>query len=153
MTQATGGQTFFESQVEIKPAADPGWTDISGYGAAVSDSGGERQLGEAYTFDGDTAIIGKGKRQPRDITVRTLYTEGVSDPYAKVLAAYRNGTVLQVRWSPFGGDTNEKRYTTNATYSYVTNCPPPAGEAGSGDPIMFEFTVHTSDVDQDTETT
>lgn len=154
MTQATGSQSFFEALVELNPGGLPGaWTDISGWDCAVADSGGDRQMGEVYTTDGDTAIIGQGKRQPRDITVRAVYTEQATDPYALALAAYRNHTVLQVRWSPLGGDTGEKRYTTNSTYSFVINCPPPVGEAGSGDPTVFEFTVHTSDVTQDSETT
>jgi len=152
MTQATGGGTFFEAMVEIKVAGGA-WTDISGWGSSVARSGGDRQSGEAYTFDGDTAILGEGKRQPQDITVRTLYTEGVADPYQVVLPAFRAHTMMQVRWSPLGGHTNQKRYTTDPIYSIITSCPPPAGEAGSGDPIMFEFVVHTSDVTQDMETT
>ena len=154
MTQATGAQSFFEAMVELNPGGLPGaWVDVSGWDCAVADSGGERQTGEAYTTDGDTAIIGVGKRQPHDITVRAVYTEGPTDPYALALAAKDNHTVLQVRWSPFGGDVGEKRYTTNSVYSFVTSCPPPVGEAGSGDPIVVEFVIHTSDVTQDSETT
>jgi len=152
MTQTTSAQTFFEAMVEYKIASGA-WTDFSGWGTSIAVSGGERNLGEAYTFEGDTAIIGIGKQKPYTITVRAIYTEGVSDPYALLLAAFQAHNVVQVRWSPFGGDTNEKRYTTHASYSYISAMLPPQGEAASGDPITFEFTVYTSNVSQDTETT
>ena len=153
MTQATGSQSFYDAFVEIRPAAMGIWIDISGHGSSISEGGGDRQTGEAYTHDGDTAIIGFGKREPKEITVRAVYTEGASDPYKYVLDAYHDHTTLQVRWSPLGGDLNEKRYTTDPTYSIVTSCPDPTGEAGSGDPIMFEFVVKTSETFQDTEST
>ena len=154
MTQATGSQSFFEAMVEIRPTGgSTAWQDISGFGSSVAVSGRERQTGEAYTYDGDHAILGLGKLQPCDVTVRCVYTEGNNDPYAKALSALENHTVLQVRWSPFGGTAaSDKIYTTNETYSFVTSCLPPAGEAGSGDPIMFEFTVKTSDVLQTVST-
>jgi hypothetical protein len=145
MTQVTGVQEFFEAMVEVRPAGGA-WTDISGWGATVAVSGRERQVGEGFTHDGDHAIIGVGKLQPADVTVRCVYTEGGLDPYAIVLPPLENHTVLQVRWSPYGGQVGEKQYTTNLTHSHVINCPPPAGEAGSGDPIMLEFTVRTSDI-------
>ena len=152
MAQATGGQSFYDALVEIKPAGGV-WIDISGWGSSIAIDGGDRTTGEGYTFDGDVAIIGIAKRAPRTVTVRCLYTESASDPYERALDAYRNHTALQVRWSPKGGDTNESRYTTSANDSYVVNCPPPVGEANGGEPTMFEFSVFTSDVTKDSETT
>jgi hypothetical protein len=145
MTQVTGVQEFFEAMVEVCPAGGA-WTDISGWGATVAVSGRERQAGEGFTHDGDRAIVGHGKLQPLDVTVRAIYTEGGLDPYAIVLPALENHAVLQVRWSPYGGQAGEKQYTTNLTHSHVINCPAPSGEAGSGDPVMLEFTVRTSDI-------
>ena len=145
MTQATGVQEFFEAMVEVRPVGGA-WTDISGWGATVAVGGRERQVGEIYSHDGDHAIVGRGKLQPLDVTVRAIYTDGGLDPYAIVLPALENHTVLQVRWSPYGGQAGEKQYTTDATHSHVTSCPAPSGEAGSGDPIMLEFMVRTSDI-------
>jgi hypothetical protein len=152
MTQTTAAQTFFEAMVEYNISGGA-WTDFSGWGCSVAVSGGERQVGDAYTFDGDTAIIGIGKQQPYTVTVRAVYTEAAPDPYNILLAAFQAHNVVRVRWSPWGGDLGEKRYTTHAQYSYITAMLPPQGEAGSGDPITFEFTVYTSNITQDTETT
>ena len=149
MTQVTGVQEFFEAMVEVRPAGGA-WTDISGWGATVAVSGRERQVGEGFTHDGDRAIVGHGKLQPLDVTVRIIYTEGGLDPYAIVLPPLENHTVMQVRWSPLGGVLSNQQYTTNLTHSHVTSCPPPSGEAGSGDPVMLEFTVRTSDIAKDT---
>jgi hypothetical protein len=145
MTQVTGVQEFFEAMVEVRPVGGA-WTDISGWGATVAVSGRDRQVGEGFTHDGSHAIVGHGKLQPLDVTVRIVYTEGGIDPYAIVLPPLENHTVFQVRWSPYGGQAGEKQYTTNLTHSHVISCPAPSGEAGSGDPIMLEFTVRTSDI-------
>ena len=152
MTQTTTSQTFFEAMVEYNISGGA-WTDFSGWGTSLAVSGGERQTGDAYTYDGDTAIIGIGKQQPYTVTCRAIYTEGANDPYNILLAAFQAHNVVRLRWSPFGGDATEKRYTTHAQYSFITSLVPPFGEAGSGDPITFEFTVYTGNITQDTETT
>ena len=153
MAQATGVQSFSDAYVEFKPANLGIWVDASGWGSSVAVDGGDRQTGWAYTFDGDVAVGGVGKREPRTVTIRTIYTEGAADPWKYAWDAYRNNQIMQVRWSPKGGDANEKRYTTDATYSFVKNCPPPGGEAGSGDPMAVEIVVETADITQDTEVT
>ncbi len=147
MTQTTDGITLKDCKVEISTDGSS-YTDISGFANQVTLGGGARMSGEAYTFDGDTAIIGTGKREPIEVTVRCVYTEGTGDPFETVRAVYEAGSALYVRWSPKGGDSGEAQYTTDE--GVVTAFGYPAGEAASGDPVVFEFTVKTAKITKST---
>ncbi len=147
MAQTTNAISFAGAKVEVSTDGTT-WTDISGFATAVELGGGERQTGTAFTFDGDTAIIRGGKREPLEVTVRVVYTEGASDPAETVRAAYENGTDLYIRWSPKGGASGDALFTTDA--AVVTTPPYPAGEAGSGDPVVIEFTALTPKVTRST---
>lgn len=140
MAQTTGAMSFRNAKIEISTNGTT-WTDISGFANEISLSGGDRQLGEAFTFDGDTPIIVVGKRSTLDVTVKALYTEGSNDPFEIVRAAYEGGTNLYVRWSPKGGSTGAFIYTSDA--GYVQNAPYPVGSASSADAVLLEFTVKT----------
>ena len=82
MPQTTGGLSAVNAQVEVSTNGSA-WTDISGSSNKVEPSGGERQSGEAYTHDGDVAIITGGKREPIELTLSFVYTEMIlSQPEA-----------------------------------------------------------------------
>lgn len=138
MTQTTAAVSFRDCEVSISTNGSA-WTDISGYANEITPDGGERETDEMYTFDGDTAIITKGKRAPIELKCKFVYTEGVSDPQEVVRAAYEGATDLYLRWSPKGGDTGEFMYTTPA--GTVKTAPYPGGEAGSAETTMTEFTL------------
>lgn len=139
MAQTTVGTSFKDAKIETSTNGTT-WTDISGFATSVDLDGGDRQTSEAYTFDGDTAIITKGKREPIEVTVSIVYSEGVSDPQASVVSAYEAGTDLYVRWTPKGATTGNKNYTGKGT---VTTNPYPKGEADGGDTLLTEFTLIT----------
>lgn len=120
------------------------WTEFSGFASQVSIGGGDRQSGSKFTFDGDTAIITRGKREPIEVTVSVVYTEGASDIFEIVRAAYENGTDLYVRWLPKGNTTGNFQFSTSA--GIAKSVPYPVGEAGSGDPAGIEFTVMVASV-------
>lgn len=142
MAQTTDAISMANAKVEVSTDGST-YTDISGFAAQVEVSGGDRQAGDSYTYDGDTAIITIGKREPIDITVNVVYTEGSSDPFEAVRAQYEAGSDLYVRWSPKGGSTGDKQYTANGP---VTSFAYPAGEAGSGDAVLCQFTVHVASI-------
>jgi hypothetical protein len=118
------------------------WTDISGSATNVEPDGGDRKSGEFYTFDTDYAGLTRGKREPIDVKVSVVYTEGGSDAWAVVNTAYEGNTALYVRWSPKGNTTGNSRYTTGA--GIVTSMIYPKGEAESPDAIMCEMTLRTA---------
>jgi len=138
MAQTTGGMAATDMSVWLSTDGSA-WTDVSGYANSVEIDGGERETGNAYTFDGDTAIIKAGKRGPLTITVRGIYTETATEYYDKVVDAYEAGSDLYVRWSPGGGDAGDLGFTSQA--GIVKNAPYPVGEANAPDPIMTELVL------------
>ncbi len=146
MAQISEAFTLRNCKVEISTNGT-NWQNISGYANSIEVSGGERQSGEVFTFDGDTAIITVGKREPLEVTVRVVYDESTSGPFETVRNAYENGTSLHVRWAPRGGTTGHFLFTADP--GPVTSIKYPSGEV-SGDPIMVEFTVKTPKITKGT---
>lgn len=142
MTQMTNAMSAVDALIEISTNGSV-WTDISGFTNKLDVTPQSRASGEAYTFDGDTAIITHGKRQPVDITVNVLYSEGSANPFETVRAIHEttNGGTIYVRWSPGGGDSGDFRYTTPACK--VTSFQAPQVDAGSPAPIPCVFVVRT----------
>lgn len=118
------------------------FTSFCGYATSVEVGGGERESGEAYTFCGDTALIGLGKRAPIDVTFNIIYTEVNTDPFQVLRAAYENATPHYVRIEPKGGEAGEWLWTSSL--GYWTRVNEPAGEANSGDPVAVEATFRAA---------
>lgn len=138
MAQTTGALSWRNSKVEISSNGSD-WTDISGFENAIEGAEQARMTGEAYTSDGDTAVITAGKREPMELTCTFLYTEGGSDPFEVVRALFEAGTKMYMRWSPLGGASTTFMYTTPA--AFISNFVYPQGEAGSADPVPGGFTL------------
>lgn len=143
MPQVTGSMSWANAKVEYSVNGTV-WNDISGAENSVKVDGGARQVGEAYTNLGDTAIITQGKREPVDVEVNVLYTDSLSEPFELFRALYEAGTLVAVRWSPKGGSTGQRQYATDlcpiSEFAY------PQGEAGSADPLMTAFKLHSPKV-------
>lgn len=112
------------------------WTDISGIANSISFGGGDRASGEAYTFNGDTAIVGMGKRAPIETTFSIVYDEAA--PYTTIEGYYKAGTWCYFRYTPHGDNPGDTTFTSQS--GPIINCPPPNGEASGGDPLTLEFT-------------
>jgi hypothetical protein len=112
------------------------WLDISGSANSVKTSGGERQTGEEYTFDGDTAAVAYGKRKPTKVKIKVIYSEGASDAPEILRASYENATDIYFRWSPKGQTTGTFLYTCSA--GKIITDPYPDAEAKSADLITIE---------------
>lgn len=103
MAQTTGGMSAVVADVEYSTNGTA-WTSLSGSTTSVEDFEQDRMTGETYTFDGDSAIITKGKREPMEITFRFVYTETAGEAFEVIRAAWEadGGTDLYFRWSPKG---------------------------------------------------
>jgi len=143
MAQTANAISLKDCKVEVSTNGST-WTDISGFATSVEVGGGDRQTAEAYTFDGDTAIVASGKREPVEVTVKVVYTEGTSEPFETVCAAYEAGSDFYVRWSPKGGQAGEFLFTSGK--GIIKSLTYPQGEAGSGDPVLVEFTLVTPSI-------
>lgn len=122
------------------------FADRSGYSARVTPGSQSRMTGEAYTFEGDTAVVTYGNREPMDIVVSGIYTEDVSSYFEAARAAFEANTLWVLQWAPAGSEAGNFQYTTDLVYSRITEFNWPEVDASSGDPVMFEYTVHTPGV-------
>jgi hypothetical protein len=129
------------SKIEISTNGST-WVDISGATNMVDVPEQSRMSGAAYTFDGDGAVLARGKREPIDLTVTIIYTEVDStEPFEVVRGLHEtdDGADIYLRWSPDGGGTGDNQYSTGA--SNLSGFQYPPVNSASGDPIVTTFTV------------
>lgn len=139
MAQTTGATTARAATVGYSSDGSS-WTDISGFAIAVTGASQDRMSGEVYTFDGDTAIIGAGKREPMEIEISYVYTEGGSDPFEVLRPIYEAATAYYFRWTVKAATTGNFRFTTPACY--ITSFGYPEIEAeNAGDPVPGSLTI------------
>jgi|FLYN01.1.fsa_nt_gi hypothetical protein len=113
------------------------WTDISGSANAIDSTEQPRMSGESYTASGDTAIVTGGKREPIELEIKIVYTETAGEAFEVVRAAHDSDGVGYLRWSPKGGTTGQKQYTTGK--GVITGFTYPPIDTSSGDPILGGF--------------
>jgi hypothetical protein len=136
-------------KVEVS-AAGAVWTDISGEGATVTVDGGEIPTGAQHTPNSPYAVVvTSNKIGPRTLTVRGLFTESATEGFGVVWGQFTaTAKTLFVRYSPAGGTATTYNFTTSndgatAAAGKLVSCSLPDGDANSGDPMMFEFSVIT----------
>lgn len=118
------------------------WTSLSGSTTSVEDTTQTRMSGETYSLDGDTALITYGKREPMELTFKSVYTETSGEAFEAIRALFEAGTLTYFRWSPKGiGASGRFVFTTanglGAAAGYkITEFTYPGLDATSGDPIM-----------------
>lgn len=150
-TVAAVAQSDFAVEVSTNGSA---WTAICGEAVTLTVSGGEQPVGEAYTACGEGAIvIGSNKHQPYEITVTAIYTETATTEAFDFIHDRFMGTAktLAVRWAPKGGITTvvgNKVFNTSVSGTAVAavpmlRCLPPAQDASSANPAVFEFAVRS----------
>ncbi len=61
-------------------------------------------------------------------------------------AAYEDSSDLYVRWTPKGGIAASGDFEYTSAVGVVTSAPYPVGEAGSGEPVMIEFSVRAASI-------
>ena len=143
MAQTTDGLSLVDCKIETSLNGSV-WADRSGFSNSVEVDGGDRAIGETHTASGDTPIVTKGKRAARSIKIKAVYTEGASDVFEDVRAAYEAGSLYYVRYSPKGGSTGNFMFTSDP--GYIESFKMPSGEFGDGAAAMIEFTVKTAKI-------
>jgi hypothetical protein len=153
MAQTTDSFSNACGKVWISVGCTGVWTDISGTASQVSGTEQTRTSGEAYTFDGDAAIIGAGKRTPMNVAISIVYSEVAAEAYDLARAAFETacGQNVCVRWSP-GAGVSGKDHISTCT-GKITSFTYPPMDASAGGPIMAGFTIFTPCVTTVTETT
>lgn len=149
MPQTTGFDTRAAFKVEVSTNGST-WTDISGQANNVTVEGGDQMIGEQNTADGVAPIVvGANKVEAKTVTVSAVYTETAGESWRLVKDRYDGASkTIFLRYSPRGGATGERRYVcandaNTAIAAPIINCNEPEGDASSGDPLLFEFSVRT----------
>ena len=117
MAQTTDQVSMGCGQLEIS-TDNSNWTDISGTSQSIEGTEATRMTGEAYTFDGDMALIGGGKREPMELTCNIVYTETDAEGYEQARAIFESsdcGNSVCVRYSPGGGNADDEILTSGET--------------------------------------
>ena len=143
MAQTTGAMSGVSVAVSYSNDGT-NFTDISGSVNSVTPSGGGRQSGEAYSFDGDHAVVGSGKREPLEIEVNSIYTELAGEAFVVAWTEFDadDGDSFWLRWvNTSGGDT----YTSDT--GILLSCLPPSAEAAPGDPLAASLTLKCAQID------
>jgi hypothetical protein len=150
MGQTTGAISFKAAKVEYYATGATTWTDISGTFNKVTQSGHTRSTGKAFTADGDTAIITRGKLEPVELDVTCVYSEIANETFKAIhdLHVTAGGTDIFVRLTPKGTATGDQRFT--CTVGTITSCGIPVGEVGKADPVLFSFKVEAAAITQAT---
>ena len=134
-------------------SACTGWTDISGEDQSVSGTEQTKKSGEAYTLEGDFAIVKGGKREPMELVFAIVYTEDALEAYSMIRAQFETAgceAPLCARWSPKGGHAGDERITTGPGILVSFTYPPM--DASAGGPIMVGFTLKVAQVETETVT-
>jgi hypothetical protein len=143
MTQITGAMSGRIAKIEYSTNYST-YTDLSGGANSIGVGGGDRNSGEAWTFEGDTPVITVGKLNSAEITIKSLYVDSSVAHYPIISGMKNNATPMNVRWAYDTDTTGGWRFTT-AT-GFVISAPPPTAEAEPGDPLAFEWTVKTPNI-------
>jgi len=147
MAQTTNSVPLACGKLEIAvDAACSIWYDISGEDQSVSGTEQARKSGEAYTLDGDTALIAGGKREPLELTFAIAYTEIATEAYERIRAQFETacGGPVCVRWSPKGGNVGDEQLTSAA--GVVTGFTYPPMDASGGGVILAGFKLKVPSV-------
>lgn len=141
MPQTTNQVPFACGQLEVGTDG-VNWTDISGEAQSLSSPEATRIVGEAYTLEGDSALVAAGKRQPIEVSAVIIYTEVDAEAYQVIRNIFEAGVCggsFYLRWSPKGGSAGDERLTTGE--GVLTSFTYPPMDATSGAPIVTGFTV------------
>lgn len=153
MTQVSASEvlSMVANKLEISTNGSS-WTDVGGYSCLIEQGEMSRPSGALFTYDGDKAIIKSGKLQPLDLDITIAYTEDASSVFTTLLTQFQTagGGALYVRWSPKGGASTQKRYTSDA--GVITKLQLPGGDPEKGEPVKCKFTFQTPYVTQSTIT-
>lgn len=132
--------TMKANKVEISTNGTT-WTNVTSLANSISVDGGERMTEDLFVFGADVAEVLAGPREPLEVTLRVVYTEGTNEAWETIRQQYESGGPLYIRWSPLGGTTGKFQFTTDA--GVITSFGYPAGESGSANPVLCEVTIRT----------
>ena len=99
--------------------------------------------GSSHVFCEHIPLVGLGKREPLEATVRIIYTEEESEAADLIDGFFTNQTRVYLRWRPAGSAAGNWEWTTRG---YFTGPVVPAGDATSADILTVEVPWFGADI-------
>lgn len=113
------------------------WVDISGSVNSVEPSGGESMTGAAHSLgDFHLPLVGIGKREPAELTVKAIYTENAAEATALLDGYAEAQTLVWLRHRPRGAVAGAWQW---AGRGYITRRAQVTTDAESADILLCEF--------------
>lgn len=124
------------------------WTDFSDYLTVIESDEWVRDSGSMPVFGEDWRINTTGKLNTLQVRVRGAYVDSTAttNPFSYVWAQHTAtcGGALAVRWAPAGCETTNQVFSTATATGHPSNIVAmklPQGDAGSGDPLVWEAVI------------
>lgn len=138
-----------DALVEFKLGNDE-WAAVDSWATRVTVTGGDVPFSSRAPFKGAAEIF-VGKRNPYEISVEILYTEGSTDPFAALWDAQEESTDidLDVRWSPNGEDGGGFRFTSIG--GKMGTVLPPDLDSESEEPTVMVVPVRAGAIERDVQ--
>lgn len=140
MAQTTGAMSLTDGDIEVAAQGTAVWVNISGSANSIDAPEQVRMAEPDYTLDGDTAVITTGKREPMEIVVNALYTEGATESWETIRPWFQTGSRVDLRWSPAGIGAATRNVFT-ALNVPITKLVYPGLNASEANPARLSFTV------------
>lgn len=113
------------------------WTDISGSANSVEPGGGASMTGSAHSLGNfHLPLIGIGKREAAEVTVKVVYTENAAEATALLDGYAEAQTLVWLRHRPRGSAAGAWEWVGRG---YITERAKPATDAESADILLVEF--------------
>lgn len=143
MAQTNDAITFRNVKVELSSDGST-WINVSGSTSGVIVKGGERAVYEISPVFGDATKVMTGVRKPYTLTVKSVYTENMTEAYSVLDAAYLANSLVYLRWTPAGDTPGVYRYTTVG--GRVVSNQLPGGDVDQAKPLMAEYEMTAEDI-------
>ena len=144
MAQTTTALSGAAGTLSVRINNTGAFTDISGSSQSVETVTLTRITGEAYTLEGNYALLTFGKTEPSEVKVNIIYTDTAGEGYQTLLTAWEQDHLVEVKWIPGGAIAGSDTYTTSA--GKITAADLPSMDASSAGPIMCTFTVRVASI-------
>ncbi len=144
MARTTEALSFVAADVEVSQDGVI-WTVMESHSTSIAVSGGDRRTGEVNVFDDERPIVKAGKKGSQVLTIRYVYTEETAGPFT-VIRAWDDteGGVIYARYWPAGRTAGNYVFETGE--AIINSFLDPAGEAGTGEPVMGEVQITTEEI-------
>ena len=132
------------ARVEIQPGCTGSWYNVGGESTTVTVPKSTRATGSKAVFNDQRHVVTGGKQPPITVVISGVYTENPAEAYMLVRDVWETPGVsdcdkpMCARWIPQGGTPGDLVYTATGQ---LTGFQYPPLDAGSADPIPFEFDI------------